>query len=130
MKPPGPEAPVVLVKWYDYAKWLLERIGNFPKSQRFVLGQRLAGQAMDVLDLLVEASYARDKTEILATVNRKMEVLRWTVRMASEWGQSTRINMNVIWIALTPSTHSMTPPTSEKSRKSGENLWEMFKSDS
>jgi hypothetical protein len=26
MKPPGPEAPVVLVKWYDYAKWLLERV--------------------------------------------------------------------------------------------------------
>ncbi len=23
MKPPGPEAPVVLVKWYDYSKWLL-----------------------------------------------------------------------------------------------------------
>jgi len=60
MKPSGPEAPAALVKWYDYAKWLLERIENFPKSQRFVLGQRLAGQAMDVLDLLVEASYARD----------------------------------------------------------------------
>ena len=84
MKPPGPEAPVVLVKWYDYAKWLLERIENFPKSQRFVLGQRLAGQAMDVLDLLVEASYARDKTEILALTNRKLEVLRWTVRMAKD----------------------------------------------
>jgi hypothetical protein len=84
MKPPGPEAPVVLVKWYDYAKWLLERVENFPKSQRFVLGQRLTGQAMDVLDLLVEASYAREKTEILATANRKMEVLRWTVRMAKD----------------------------------------------
>lgn len=84
MKPPGPEAPVVLVKWYDYAKWLLERVENFPKSQRFVLGQRLTGQAMDVLDLLVEASYARDKAEILATANRKMEVLRWTVRMAKD----------------------------------------------
>ncbi len=34
MKPPGPEAPIVLVKWYDYAKWLLERVENFPKSQR------------------------------------------------------------------------------------------------
>ena len=84
MKPPGPEAPVVLVKWYDYAKWLLERVENFPKSQRFILGQRLTGQAMDVLDLLVEASYARDKAEILATANRKMEVLRWTVRMAKD----------------------------------------------
>ena len=39
---------------------------------------------MDVLDLLVEASYARDKAEILATANRKMEVLRWTVRMAKD----------------------------------------------
>ena len=84
MKPPGPEAPVVLVKWYDYTKWLLERVENLPKSQRFVLGQRLTGQAMDVLDLLVEASYARDKAEILATANRKMEVLRWTVRMAKD----------------------------------------------
>ena len=39
---------------------------------------------MDVLDLLVEASYARDKTEILALTNRKLEVLRWTVRMAKD----------------------------------------------
>ena len=54
-----------MVKWYDYAKWLLERVENFPKSQRFVLGQRLAEQAMDLLDLLVEASYARDKFEVL-----------------------------------------------------------------
>jgi hypothetical protein len=84
MQPSRPESPIVFVKWYDYSKWLLERVGNFPKSQRFVLGQRLAGQAMGVMDLLVEASYAREKTEILATANRKMEVLCWTVRMAKD----------------------------------------------
>jgi len=84
MQPSGPESPIVLVKWYDYTKWLLERVENFPKSQRFVMGQRLAGQAMDVMDLLVEASYAREKTEILALANRRMEVLRWTVRMAKD----------------------------------------------
>ena len=76
MKSSGPDAPVVLVKWYDFAKWLLERVENFPKSQRFVLGQRLAGQAMDILELLVEASYTRHKAGILAEANRKMEVLR------------------------------------------------------
>ena len=63
---------------------MLERVENFPKSQRFVLGQRLANQAMDVMDLLVEATYAREKTEILALANRRMEVLRWTVRMAKD----------------------------------------------
>jgi hypothetical protein len=59
------------VKWYDYAKWLLERVENFPKSQRFVRGQRLTGQALDVMDLLVEASYAReDKSALLAQANK------------------------------------------------------------
>ena len=82
MKAPANDAPLVLVEWYAYAKWLLERVENFPKSQRFVLGQRLTSQAMDILDLLVEASYAREKTEILATANRKMEVLRWINRVS------------------------------------------------
>jgi hypothetical protein len=36
------DAPVVLVKWYDWTKWLLERVDSFPKNQRFVFGQRLA----------------------------------------------------------------------------------------
>jgi hypothetical protein len=45
--------PVVLIKWYDWTKWLLERVDSFSKNQRFVLGQRLADRAIDVLELLV-----------------------------------------------------------------------------
>jgi len=74
-----PEAPVVLVKWYDYAKWVLERVESFPKNQKYVLGQRLSNQAMEVLELLVEAAYSREKLRLLATANRKMEVVRWAV---------------------------------------------------
>ena len=35
MKPPANDAPLVLVKWYAYAKWILERVESFPKSQHF-----------------------------------------------------------------------------------------------
>jgi hypothetical protein len=55
MKPPGPEAPVVIVKWYDYAKWLLERVetslvsragckirSNKPKHRRRLVAQAKA----------------------------------------------------------------------------------------
>ena len=42
-----PDLPVVLVKWYDDAKWVLERVESFPKSQRFVPGQRLSNQVME-----------------------------------------------------------------------------------
>jgi hypothetical protein len=56
-----PEFPVVLVEWYDHAKWVLERMESFPKNQRYVLGQRLSHQVMEVLELLVEASYSRSE---------------------------------------------------------------------
>ena len=79
-----PEHPVVLVKWNDYAKWVLERVESFPKNQRFVLGRRLSNQVMEVLEGLVEASYSWEKHGLLAAANRKMEVVRWTVRMCKD----------------------------------------------
>lgn len=38
---------MVLVKWYDTAKWALERVESFPKNQKYVLGQRLSNQVME-----------------------------------------------------------------------------------
>ena len=74
------ERPIVLVKWYDVLKWLLERIDSFPKSQRFIFGQRLADHGIEVLELLVEAAYSSRKVELLRRANRELEVLRWLVR--------------------------------------------------
>jgi hypothetical protein len=74
--------PVVVTKWYAYAKWLLERVESFPKSQRFILGQRLSNHVLDVLETLVKASYARDKSDLLRQANEGIEMTRWIVRMA------------------------------------------------
>lgn len=84
MKPPGSDMPQVVVKWYAYAKWVLERVESFPKSQRFILGQRLSNHVMDVLETLVKASYAKDKTTLLVQANEAIEMTRWVVRMASD----------------------------------------------
>jgi hypothetical protein len=81
-KPTDP--PVVLIKWYDFTKWLPDRIDGFPKNQRFIFGQRLADHALDILELLVEAAYSRRKSDLLATANRKIEMLRWLLRLAQE----------------------------------------------
>jgi hypothetical protein len=84
MKQPANDAPLVLVKWYAYAKWILERLESFPKSQRFILGQRLSNHVMDVLEMLVKASYAKDKTALLIQANEGIEMTRWVVRMAND----------------------------------------------
>lgn len=78
------QPPVVLVKWYDTTRWLLERIDSFPKSQRFIFGQRLADHAIEALELLVEASYTSHKRGLPARANRGIEVLRWLVRLAKD----------------------------------------------
>jgi len=84
MPPPPKEPPILLVKWHDLTGWVLDRVEAFPKNQRFIFGQRLANHMLDVMELLVEAAYTQDKTPLLNTANRKMEVLRWLLRMSHE----------------------------------------------
>jgi len=83
-RPQSTEPPVLLVKWYDVTKWLLERVDSFPKNQRFVFGQRIADRALNILEALVEAAYSPRKADLLAGVNRDIEVMRWLVRMATD----------------------------------------------
>ena len=45
------DPPVVLMKWYDFTKWVLGHVDNFPKNQRFVFGQRLADGVLAILEL-------------------------------------------------------------------------------
>ena len=78
------DPPVLLVKWYDFTRWLLERVDSFPKNQRFIFGSRLADHVLDVMETLVEAAYSPRKTELLARANRRIEVLRWLVRLAKD----------------------------------------------
>lgn len=80
-----PDQPVVLVKWYDAVKWLLERVDSFPKNQRFIFGTRLADRGLGILELLVEASYTgAGKAELLERANRDLTVLRWLLRLAHD----------------------------------------------
>lgn len=77
---------MLLVRWYDYSKWLLERVDSFPKNQRFIFGTRLADAALNIMELLVEASYTRRKAKanLLHRANVKLEQLRWLTRLAKD----------------------------------------------
>ena len=83
---PAPDLPIALAKWYDYVKWVLDRVDGFPKNQRFVLGTRLADAVLEVMEVLAEAAYARGpaKAELLAKANRRIESVRWLVRVCKD----------------------------------------------
>ena len=45
--------PVVITKHYDLMLWLLQQVPKFPRSHKFVLGDRIQNHALDILESLL-----------------------------------------------------------------------------
>ena len=54
MKRPRQQSPI-FVKTYDFLLWLIPLTLKFPKSQRFLLAERLSKMALDFYDTILEA---------------------------------------------------------------------------
>jgi hypothetical protein len=46
---------------YQFILWLVPTLEKFPRAQRFLLGDRMETAALDVLDLLIQATYTRER---------------------------------------------------------------------
>lgn len=51
----------VLQKMYHFFLWLIHTVEKFPKSQTFLLADRLQALTLDVHELLIEATYSSEK---------------------------------------------------------------------
>ncbi|MEI7834047.1 MAG: diversity-generating retroelement protein Avd [bacterium] len=74
----------VIVKTYDFTLWLLPHIAKFSRDHRFTLGNRLEEGALDVMELLVAASYASDKRPLLQQANTRLNRVRYLVRLSKD----------------------------------------------
>ena len=59
-------------------------VERFPRQQKFLLGNRIQGIALDVLEALIEATYSRERRAHLARANLGLEKLRVLIRLATE----------------------------------------------
>ena len=76
----------IFVKTYDFLLWLLPQTLKFPKSQRFVLAQRLHGSALTFHELLIRARKVRPNRRILIDADVELEKVRLHLRLAHELG--------------------------------------------
>ena len=79
-----PELPPIVTKAYDFTQWLLPRVQDFPRSSRFILGDRLIATMLDILEGLVEASHRCDKRAVLEEVRAKLDRLRMLIRLSKD----------------------------------------------
>jgi hypothetical protein len=78
------DLPPIVTKAYDFAIWLLPRVNDFPRSYRFVLGDRLIATTLDLVEGLIEATHRREKRRILETVSVELDRLRFLVRLSKD----------------------------------------------
>ncbi|VAX11432.1 hypothetical protein MNBD_GAMMA26-2501 [hydrothermal vent metagenome] len=69
---------------FRFQLWLIPTIEKFPRSQKFLLGDRIQSTALDVLESLIEATYTKKRLRILQTANLTIEKLRVLFRLAKE----------------------------------------------
>jgi four helix bundle protein len=77
----------ILNKSYDLLKVLSELVKNFPRDQKFVLGDRIYNLSADILELYIEAFYtttSSNKKALLKKLNIQLEKLRFFLRLAYE----------------------------------------------
>jgi hypothetical protein len=77
------EAPV-FTAYYEFLGWVLDRVEKFPKDQRFIFGQRLANHALDVLELIVQALYRKDRRDLLVAANTRLQTVRILLRLCCD----------------------------------------------
>jgi hypothetical protein len=131
---PNPKDMVIFTQTYDLLTWLLPQCERFPKTQRFVVTQRLQAAALDFQEAIFEAN-ARSgvqRLEHLYAADAHLNKLRLYLRLLRHWdwlssGQYEHASRMVAgvgrllggWIKKTGSTARAGPPPRHGSGEAG-----------
>lgn len=75
---------IIYQKTCDFLLWLYPVVQKFPKSQRFVLGQRIENKTLDIAHSIIVSNAARDKTSHLRQASVELDELRSLIRLAKD----------------------------------------------
>ena len=72
------------VHWYKTLHWILDCAERLPKKVRFSLASRITDLSLEVLELIVEAIYQKERVMVLRKINLNLEKLRVLFRFCFE----------------------------------------------
>jgi hypothetical protein len=79
-----PKEVDAITKLYDFLLWIIPKLEKFPRSQKFLIGDRIETVLLDILDLLIEAAYSKKKSQPLRSANLQLEKVRYLVRLSKD----------------------------------------------
>lgn len=81
------EKMVIFTRTYDLLTWLLPLSENFPRSQRFVVTQRLQNAVLKFQELIIEANAVRgtNRAEKLRDADTELRKVCLYLRLCEKW---------------------------------------------
>ncbi len=69
---------------YQFILWVVPTVEKFPRSQKFLIGDRIQSGSVGVLESLIDATYTRGRERLLAEANLGIEKLRFLFRLSKD----------------------------------------------
>lgn len=79
-----PKEVDAITKLYDFILWMIPKLEKYPRSHKFLLADRIENLMLDILELLIDATYSKKKDETLISANLKLEKLRYLIRLSKD----------------------------------------------
>lgn len=77
-------SPQIVQRMYDFLLYLIPLVSKFPRPKRYLLGERLENLNFDILELLLDAFYSREKIALLNRINIQLDKTRHYVRLCKD----------------------------------------------
>jgi hypothetical protein len=74
----------VIVKTYDLTVWYVKKLSTLPKNHRYTIAERIQNSLYDLLALLSDAVYSKEKRPLLHQANKEIEKLRLFTRLLKD----------------------------------------------
>ena len=77
----------IIEEFYGFIKYLLPIVDKFPRSQKFILGDRISNKVLDIHEMYIEAYYSSKEVKkgVLVKINLMLEQLRYLIRLSFDW---------------------------------------------
>jgi len=73
-----------LTKTYNLLLWIIPALEDFPRTQKYLLADKIEMLLISVMELLITAVYTKEKVIHLQKSNLELEKLRYLIRLAKD----------------------------------------------
>lgn len=75
---------IIFQKMYDFILWIYPTIKKFPKSEQYVLGQRIEQTCLNILEHIIASVTTKQSVGELAKADIELEKLRIFIRLSKD----------------------------------------------